>query len=166
MKNTGLNKVFLITDSVELIQKLRTFSESLIGQDVDLQVFSKVAWTENLESPFLRARLMDKPMLLPGVKLSENSDELSSVSLLGQNINESNLDNVVSFPSTGQLSGQVVSMDQLEKAAIIQSIESCRGNLSLAAKSLGLGRATLYRKLKTYNIEPRQLKARARRKVA
>lgn len=162
------NKIYLVTDSVEIIQKLRTFTESQgPNHELDLQVFSKVAWSENLESPFLRARLMDKPMLLPGSKMDGGSEENSGVvTLMGQDIHSGNIDNVVSFPKTGQMSGQVVSMQQLEKAAIIQAIESCRGNLSLAAKSLGLGRATLYRKLKQYSIEPKELKNKVRRKVA
>jgi transcriptional regulator of acetoin/glycerol metabolism len=59
-----------------------------------------------------------------------------------------------------------VTLEQLEKAAIIQAIEACRGNLSLAAKSLGLGRATLYRKLRVYSIDPKDMKSKNKRRVA
>lgn len=163
------NRVYLVTDSLEMIQRLKLFAEtSGVGPDMDLHIFSRSSWAENLESPFLRARLMDKPMLLPGFKgdLGLENDLMSSVSVNGTEIDKNNMDNVVDFPRTGQVSGQVVSMQQLEKAAIIQAIESCKGNLSLAAKSLGLGRATLYRKLKTYSIETKEMKFKTKPKVA
>ena len=34
----------------------------------------------------------------------------------------------------------------------------CRGDVQAAAERLGLSRATLYRRLKQYNINPKQLK--------
>jgi transcriptional regulator with GAF, ATPase, and Fis domain len=163
------NKIYLVTDSLDVIQKIKTLVESNgFNLDIDLQVFSKLSWSENLENPFLRSSLMDKPMLLPGGlnELNRNPYEAGSVSVNGLDIDQSNIHNVVDFPKTGRVSGQVVSMDQIEKAAIIQAIEACQGNLSLAAKSLGLGRATLYRKLKNYSIEPKEIKNKSKRKVA
>ena len=44
----------------------------------------------------------------------------------------------------------------------LTAIHAYRGNLTEAAKALGIGRATLYRKVKLYNIDP----ASARRKKA
>jgi len=162
------NKIFLVTESLDVIQKLKTFTETVgINLDIDLQVFSRTSWAENLESPFLRSRLMGKPMLLPGFRGDLPSIEQSApASVNGTDIDNSNLFNIIDFPKTGQVSGQVVTLQQLEKAAIIQAIESCRGNLSLAAKSLGLGRATLYRKLRVYSIDPKDLKNKTKRKVA
>jgi len=163
------NKIYLVTESVDVIQKLKTFAETIgANLDIDLLVFSRASWSENLESPFLRARLLDKPMLLPGGMRSVSSEsyEQSSVSVNGTELDQGNMNNVVDFPKTGRVAGQVVSMQQLEKAAILQAIESCRGNLSLASKYLGLGRATLYRKLKAYSIEPKEIKMKSKRKVA
>ena len=42
---------------------------------------------------------------------------------------------------------------ELEKQSIICEIEKQHGNLSLVAKSLGIARSTLYRKMKEYQIE-------------
>lgn len=39
------------------------------------------------------------------------------------------------------------NLDELSQSAIQQALESCRGNLSLAARTLGISRQTLYRKL-------------------
>jgi len=36
---------------------------------------------------------------------------------------------------------------------ILESLAACRSNFSLAASQLGLGRTTLYRKLKKYGIQ-------------
>lgn len=67
--------------------------------------------------------------------------------------------NVVPFPSQNS---KVSKMNDLEAQAIEQAIHAYRGNLTEAAKALGIGRATLYRKVKLYNIDP----SNARRKKA
>lgn len=68
--------------------------------------------------------------------------------------------NVVPFPNNQ--ASKVSKMNELEAQAIEQAIHAYRGNLTEAAKALGIGRATLYRKVKLYNIDPSQ----ARRKKA
>ncbi|MCB0377695.1 MAG: hypothetical protein KDD33_04320 [Bdellovibrionales bacterium] len=69
--------------------------------------------------------------------------------------------NIVPFPSQSHNS-KVAKMNDLEAQAIEQAIHAFRGNLTEAAKALGIGRATLYRKVKLYNIDP----SSARRKKA
>jgi transcriptional regulator with GAF, ATPase, and Fis domain len=70
-----------------------------------------------------------------------------------------------SLPSVPPVSHQrVLSMEEVEKIAIIKAIEAYRGNLSLAAKSLGLGRATLYRKIKYYGIDIEDIKNKTKNK--
>lgn len=64
------------------------------------------------------------------------------------------------MPSGSVVNGKVQTIDQLESDAIRQAIMNFRGNLTEAAKALGIGRATLYRKVKQYNIDPSE----ARRK--
>ena len=43
--------------------------------------------------------------------------------------------------------------DVWEKRLIVKALEQCGGNVVEAAKRLGIGRATLYRKLEEYQIE-------------
>jgi len=63
--------------------------------------------------------------------------------------------NIVPFPAQGTGgSGKVSRINDLEAQAIEQAIHAYRGNLTEAAKALGIGRATLYRKVKLYNIDP------------
>ena len=47
----------------------------------------------------------------------------------------------------------IIPMKRLEKENIQNAIEKCDGNLAKAAKLLNIGRSTLYRKIKKYNIK-------------
>ncbi|MFN9065788.1 MAG: helix-turn-helix domain-containing protein, partial [Bdellovibrionales bacterium] len=59
---------------------------------------------------------------------------------------------VLAFPPSSENSIQ--KMDDIEAKAIENAILQYRGNLTEAAKALGIGRATLYRKVKQYHIDP------------
>jgi transcriptional regulator of acetoin/glycerol metabolism len=64
---------------------------------------------------------------------------------------------VLQFPGNQQSADTrrgVATINQLESVAIEQAIAAFKGNLTEAAKALGIGRATLYRKVKQYNIDP------------
>jgi DNA-binding NtrC family response regulator len=43
----------------------------------------------------------------------------------------------------------------MERMTILRVFEQAHGDKALAGKMLGISRATLYRKLKRYNISPR-----------
>lgn len=45
------------------------------------------------------------------------------------------------------------TLAQIESEVISQTLVNCRGNFTEVAKVLGIGRATLYRKVKEYNID-------------
>lgn len=68
---------------------------------------------------------------------------------------------VIPFPGmTADTGAGVHRMNDLEAKAIENAISVYNGNLTEAAKALGIGRATLYRKVKLYSIDP----SKARRK--
>ncbi|WP_162375584.1 sigma-54-dependent Fis family transcriptional regulator [Ancylobacter sp. TS-1] len=46
-------------------------------------------------------------------------------------------------------------VDEVERAAILDNIEACRGDVAAAARNLGMSRATLYRRLKAHGITRR-----------
>jgi transcriptional regulator with PAS, ATPase and Fis domain len=52
------------------------------------------------------------------------------------------------------VSGPVQSLDEIERAYILAVLDLNDGNQTRAAKQLGIGTATLYRKLKKYRVEP------------
>jgi DNA-binding NtrC family response regulator len=48
--------------------------------------------------------------------------------------------------------GPVLPLAQLEKEAILETLRKLNGDKLLAARLLGIGKTTLYRKLKEYGI--------------
>jgi transcriptional regulator of acetoin/glycerol metabolism len=46
-------------------------------------------------------------------------------------------------------------MEEIERKALTEAIERCRGNLSRAMRELQIGRGRLYRKLKKYDLMAR-----------
>jgi DNA-binding NtrC family response regulator len=46
----------------------------------------------------------------------------------------------------------ILPLHEVEKRAIIEALEQTRGDRTLAAMMLGIGRTTLYRKLKEYQL--------------
>jgi len=45
-----------------------------------------------------------------------------------------------------------LNIEEVEKATIAKALEECGGNISLASRQLGMGRTTLYRKMKKYDF--------------
>jgi transcriptional regulator of acetoin/glycerol metabolism len=46
-----------------------------------------------------------------------------------------------------------MTMDELERAMIVKSLQHHAGNISRVAESLGLSRAALYRRLEKYELK-------------
>lgn len=57
------------------------------------------------------------------------------------------------FESNAALTGDILTLKELEKAAIQQAVRDCSGCISAASAKLDIGRSTLYRKIKEYQIE-------------
>jgi DNA-binding NtrC family response regulator len=68
------------------------------------------------------------------------------------------MDGIDPAPSSSQLrlpaanASTVLPLAEVERRAILQAIEHTRGDRALAAHLLGIGRTTLYRKLKEYGV--------------
>lgn len=54
------------------------------------------------------------------------------------------------------------TLADVERVYIIQAVEACRGNMSKAARILGIDRRTLYRKMTEYRVKPSDLRQDAR----
>jgi len=59
---------------------------------------------------------------------------------------------LLSQESRGSAGLAGVPLDELEKQAIIDTLAKTKGNREKAAKILGIGERTLYRKIKEYNL--------------
>jgi transcriptional regulator with GAF, ATPase, and Fis domain len=129
--------VYIVSDDFETTEKVKG---SLTSADANVQSYSSAQWREGLESPYFRGQLVNGiPALVSGS---------SPVEARG---------NVLPFPTVNNNAShdsRVSTMNELESKAIENAIMQFRGNLTEAAKALGIGRATLYRKVKQYQIDP------------
>lgn len=78
-----------------------------------------------------------------------SEDEITNVNCLYYN----NIDRNINKMESSIEEIKIVSLDKLEEKAIRDAIKKCNGNLQLTAKLLDIGRATLYRKIKKYEID-------------
>lgn len=137
--------LIVVSDNRETVENAKKYWEN---QDVTIQVYSPTQWSQGLDNAFFRQQLTKGvPALVSGS--SPLSPEHGG--------------NVVAFPgNTLHHDNKVQKMEELEAKAIEDAIVQYKGNLTEAAKALGIGRATLYRKVKQYHIDP----SAARRKKA
>ena len=136
--------LIMVSDSSEAIENAKKQWEH---QDVNLQVYSPVQWREGLESAFFRQQLTAG---VPALAFGSSPVNGETAVPAG---------NVLPFPGPGTYGGdssKIQKMDELEAQAIENAIVQYKGNLTEAAKALGIGRATLYRKVKQYHIDPSQ----------
>lgn len=140
--------MIVVSDSQETVENAKKYWEN---HNVTVQAYSSAQWREGLDNAFFRQQLLaGVPALISG------SSPVTTDSPVGNS-------NVIQFPPTSAPLGSVQKMEELEAHAIENAIVQYKGNLTEAAKALGIGRATLYRKVKQYHIDP---SAARKRKVA
>jgi hypothetical protein len=132
--------VFIVSDDADTADKIK----SAVNQfGVTVSSYGAGQWKEGLDNSYFRSQLA---IGLPALSLGSSPIE--------------NRGNVLPFPGVGAASSpgldasKVATMNELESKAIENAILQFRGNLTEAAKALGIGRATLYRKVKQYQIDP------------
>jgi DNA-binding NtrC family response regulator len=59
---------------------------------------------------------------------------------------------VLAAPAADEADGTLRAIDRMEKRAIVDALRRAEGNVRQAARLLGLGQATVYRKVKRYKI--------------
>lgn len=128
--------VIVVSEDPSIIQKANQVGST---GDVSVKVYSHQQWNSHLEDKTFRGQLQTQ--------------------VASNNMNQSQGATVLPFPggvSTAvvQDAKSVSTMNDLESMAIKNAIFEFKGNLTEAAKALGIGRATLYRKVKQYNIDP------------
>jgi DNA-binding NtrC family response regulator len=95
----------------------------------------------------------------PGnVRELENCLERGCALTTGPVIHVSDLPSSVSYTHKGLTAGEagkpkIIPMAELEKQTILNAIEQLNGDKLMAARLLGIGKTTLYRKLKEYALE-------------
>ena len=127
----------VVSDDQLLIQKANQFG---MANGVTVKVMTPAEWDA------VNSRGAEVPSLVSGAGQTDASASGYSAKVLP-------------FPGTPGYTGtearrSVATIDQLESVAIENALAAFKGNLTEAAKALGIGRATLYRKVKAYNIDP------------
>lgn len=136
----GKTLCIVVTDNPQHVDQARGYWQN---HDVSFHSFTPNQWRDGLEQTQFREQLAGgAPALLAGLR------PVTTDSVGGEYTN-----NVISFPPPGS-SSRVQKIDELEAKAIENAIAQYKGNLTEAAKALGIGRATLYRKVKQYQIDP------------
>ena len=133
----GRKLMIVVSDDNDFIVSTRAHCEAKGG---NCKVYSTADWSRQINTPgFVHALTGEQPTN-----------------------NEQGGAKILPFPGMGggAVGGKVQTIDEMESEAIRTAIENFKGNLTEAAKALGIGRATLYRKVKQYNIDPNE----ARRK--
>jgi len=126
----------VVSDDTELTSKARSWG---VQNNVTVTTYSSQTWSEGLNNPSFRSQIQTEAVTL-------HSGGTAKV------LNFPTRDHGGGTSSTGSMNVQ--TMNQLESEAIINAIAQYKGNLTEAAKALGIGRATIYRKIKQYNINP------------
>lgn len=134
----------VVSDDQVLVQKAQAFGQM---HGVQVQVMTPEQHEQN------QAPRGEVPSLVAGVAAVEGAKVLPFPGTQGA---------VGGNGFTSDARRSVSTINQLESVAIENAIAAFKGNLTEAAKALGIGRATLYRKVKQYNIDPSQ----ARKKKA
>lgn len=133
--------IYVVSENAEVVEKVKKSCE---GQDVNVLTYTGSQWREGMDNTFFRSQLVNG---VPSLSAGQSQPT------------QTNFNNVVNFP-TQQSSEKVQKMEDLEAKAIEAAITQYKGNLTEAAKALGIGRATLYRKVKQYHIDPSQARRR------
>lgn len=140
--------MFVVGDDHEMSEKAKSFGQS---NGCSVKAYSPSEWSRGMMDPSFRAQLTGET---PSLSVGQNPIEEGA--------------KILQFPGPqgGNMSDsqdkKVRTINELESLAIENAIHEYGGNLTEAAKALGIGRATLYRKVKQYNIDP----SSARRKKA
>ena len=119
------SKFIIVSDEQDVVQRAKAFASS---NGVACEVFSTSEWEAKSTMPSLST---------------------------GQSPVDSGA-KILPFPGVAGTTGgkKVQTINELESVAIERAIHEYNGNLTEAAKALGIGRATLYRKVKQYSIDP------------
>jgi DNA-binding NtrC family response regulator len=93
----------------------------------------------------------------PGnVRELENCIERAVALSSGPIVHVADLPSNLQYPSSDRMpqKDELLPIDELERRAILRTLRETSGDKLAAARILGIGKTTLYRKLKQYHVEP------------
>ena len=117
-----------------------------------LQLLMSYNWPGNvreLENTIERAVLLETSDVLQAT-----NPALSDLRSTGKEDTSDSGDD--SMPSLASTSTEILSLEEIEKQALIHALEVTDNNITKAAQALGINRVTIHRKLKRYNLLDRK----------
>lgn len=135
----GRNWFIVVSDDQNLIEMAKDFGHD---HGMEVKAYTTVEWQRATEDPgFVSQFGGSVPSLSAGTAVAQDGAK------------------ILQFPNRVGVSETVAgrrvkTINELESLAIQNAITEFNGNLTEAAKALGIGRATLYRKVKQYSIDP------------
>ena len=97
-----------------------------------------------LENTIERAVLLEASDVL-----QVGNPALSGLYTAGKGHIDSDADSIPSLTST---STEILSLEEIEKQALVHALEVTDNNITKAAQALGINRVTIHRKLRKYNL--------------
>ena len=116
-----------------------------------LQLLMSYDWPGNvreLENTIERAVLLETSDVL-----QVGNPALSGLYTAGKEHIDSDAD---SMPSLASASTEILSLEEIEKQALVHALEVTENNITKAAEALGINRVTIHRKLRKYNLIDRE----------
>ena len=121
-----------------------SFLEKFSGPDASPRVLS--------EDAMQRLIAYDWP---GNVRELENAIERAVALGSGPIVHVADLPSNLQYPSSDRLTeNELLPLDELERRAIIRTLRETGGDKLATARMLGIGKTTLYRKLKQYHLSP------------
>lgn len=137
-----------------LERKRRETGIDYVFAEEALRIMHEYDWPGNvreLEHAIERACALSSGPVITMAELPTQLQEFRSQGMRGGNVIVATApQQTVELPR----SNGIVSIAEMEKQAILNTIQQLNGDKLMAARLLGIGKTTLYRKLKEYGIDP------------
>ena len=117
-----------------------------------LQLLMSYDWPGNvreLENMIERAVLLETSDVLQA-----SNPALSNLHSMGKGYTSDSDDK--GMPTLASTSTEILSLEEIEKQALVHALEVTDNNITKAAQALGINRVTIHRKLKRYNLLDKQ----------
>ena len=128
--------------------------ERRLSEDA-IHLLGRYHWPGNvreLENAIEHASTISDGALINASDLPSHLSECESVIERGEQHTNLSMSVVNEAPVLAPERGNIISIAEMEKQAILGTIDQLGGDKLMAAKLLGIGKTTLYRKLKEYGI--------------
>lgn len=132
-----LSKFFMERISMKLKKKSVNINEETMKSLLEYEWPGNVRELENMIELMVNTESVPENFLRP----TDNTDET-------YNLNLNHLE-----PSASEGTEESLNLESIEKKHILKVLNMYGGNISLCAKTLGIGRNTLYRKIESYGIK-------------